>query len=54
VRNYAYLFWGYSVVWLGIAGYVLVLLTRLGRLRRRIEGLEREVGRLAARTDQSV
>jgi CcmD family protein len=46
VRNYAYLFWGYTVVWLGIAAYLFSMFARLRRVGRRVEALEAEVRRL--------
>ena len=43
MKNYEFLFWAYNIVWLGIAGYMLFVFTRMKRLDRRLEGLEREV-----------
>ena len=43
MKNYAFLFWAYNIVWLGIAGYMLFVFLRMKRLDRRLEGLEREV-----------
>lgn len=43
MKNYAFLFWAYNIVWLGIAGYLLFMFLRLKRLDRRLQGLEREL-----------
>lgn len=43
MKSYAFLFWAYNVVWLGIASYIVLLLVRLGRVDRRLAGLEREL-----------
>ena len=40
MKSYSFLFWGYLVVWLGIAWYLVVLGRRLTALSRRIEKLE--------------
>jgi CcmD family protein len=42
VKSYAFLFWAYNVVWLGLAGYLVWLIVRLRRVDRRIAALERE------------
>jgi CcmD family protein len=42
VKSYAFLFWAYNVVWIGIAGYLLCLGFRLRRIDRRLDNLERE------------
>ncbi len=36
-----FLFWAYNVVWAMIAGYVVFLVVRLGRVGRRLDRLER-------------
>ncbi len=45
MKSYAFLFWAYNAIWLGLAGYLLFLLLRLSRLERRLDGLERAMGR---------
>jgi CcmD family protein len=42
MRNYAFLFWGYTTVWVGIVAYLVFLGLRLRATRRRIERLERD------------
>ena len=41
MKSYAFLFWGYNVIWTILAGYLLYLLVRLGRVSRRLDGIER-------------
>jgi CcmD family protein len=43
VKSYAFLFWGYLVVWVGIVGYLAFLGARLSRAVRRVEALERRL-----------
>ena len=43
MKSYAFLFWAYNVIWIVIAGYLLFLLLRLGRVARRLDGVEREL-----------
>ena len=43
VKSYAFLFWGYFVVWAGIVGYLAFLGSRLSRAARRLEALERRL-----------
>ena len=45
MKSYTFLFWAYNVVWLGLAGYLLMLFTRVRRVDRRLEGLERELAK---------
>lgn len=42
-KGYDFLFWAYNVIWIAIAGYVTFLFVRLGRVRDRIERLERRL-----------
>ena len=44
MKNYAFLFWAYTVVWLALASYVLLLGAKLRRAARRLDGLERTLG----------
>ena len=48
MKSYAFLFWGYLVVWAGIVAYLVFLGARLSRVSRRIEQLERSSGSKAA------
>ena len=48
MKSYAFLFWAYNVVWIGIAGYVLWMILRLGRLDARLRGVEQELSRKEA------
>lgn len=40
MRSYAFLFWGYNVIWLALAGFLLYLLFRLRRTTRRLDAIE--------------
>jgi len=40
MKSYAFLFWGYLVVWVGLATYFVALGRRLGRVDRRLKALE--------------
>lgn len=40
MKSYAFLFWGYLVVWIGLVAYLATLGRRLSRAMRRIESLE--------------
>ena len=41
MKSYAFLFWAYNVIWLGLAGYLLLIFLRVRRVDRRLEALER-------------
>ncbi len=43
MNGFPYLFWGYNVVWICLAGYLAYLVVRMGRLDRRLERLETEL-----------
>ncbi len=38
-----FLFWAYNVVWIAIVAYVAFLMVRLGRIRDRLDRLERRL-----------
>jgi CcmD family protein len=40
MKSYAFLFWGYLAVWIGLAAYLGVLGGRLKRLAKRLDELE--------------
>ena len=40
-----FLFWGYTVVWVGLAAYLAFLLMRLVALGKRLDRLERQLGK---------
>lgn len=40
MKSYAFLFWGYNVIWLGIVAYLTLLLVRIRQVSRRISRLE--------------
>ena len=40
MKSYSFLFWGYLVVWIGIAGYLVALGRRAKALERRVDKLE--------------
>ena len=44
VKSYEFLFWAYNVIWLALAGYLLFVILRLGRVARRLDGVERALG----------
>jgi len=39
--TFSYLFWGYNVVWAGLAMFLIMTWVRLGRAERRLTQLER-------------
>jgi hypothetical protein len=45
VKSYAFLFWAYTTIWIGIAAFVLGGLLRMRRLDERLARLERELDR---------
>jgi CcmD family protein len=47
LKSYAFLFWAYMLIWAGLAGYLLFLLSRLRSVDRRLERVERELDRRA-------
>ena len=40
MKSYAFLFWAYNTIWVGIACYLLFVLMRVGRAERRLQALE--------------
>ena len=40
MKNYAFLFWGYLVVWAGLVLYFVSLGRRLGNVAHRLDSLE--------------
>ena len=42
MKSYSFLFWGYLVVWAGLAAYFLLLARRLADVGRRLEALEKK------------
>jgi CcmD family protein len=42
MKSYAFLFWGYLVVWAGLAIYLALLGRRLARVAERLDALERK------------
>ncbi len=40
-RNFTYMFYGLAVVWLCVAAYVVLLVSREKRLRMQIDGLKK-------------
>jgi CcmD family protein len=40
MKSYAFLFWGYLVVWTGLAVYFVALMRRVSRVARRLDALE--------------
>ena len=37
MKSYAFLFWAYNAIWLGIVGYVVFIVLRLRKLDRKID-----------------
>ena len=44
MNTYPFLFWAYSLFWAGIAAYVALLGVRMGRMKKRLDGIERRAG----------
>lgn len=42
MKNYGFLFWAYTVIWLGLAAYLVFLGVRLRRVTERLDRLEAE------------
>ena len=40
MKSYDFLFWGYLVVWMGLAVYFIVLMRKLAGVTRRLDALE--------------
>jgi CcmD family protein len=45
LKSYDFLFWAYNVIWLVIAGYLLMMVTRMKRIDQRLGRVERELDR---------
>ena len=45
MKNYAFLFWAYNVIWIGLAAYVLFVFRRIVGVERRLENLNDELER---------
>ena len=43
MKSYAFLFWAYNVIWIGLVLYVALLVTRLKRVDRKLAEVEREL-----------
>ena len=41
MKSYAFLFWAYNVIWLGLAAYLLLVFLRVRGVDRRLDALER-------------
>ena len=53
MKSYAFLFWAYNVIWIGLAVYLFYLLARLRRIDRRLGSVESALGQAPnAGTDQ--
>ena len=53
MKSYDFLFWAYTVIWAGIAGFLLFVLMRLRRTERRLDRVERELEREAPPSGRS-
>ena len=49
MKSYAFLFWAYNVIWLGLAGFLLFLIMRIRHMDRRLDGVERSLQSRAER-----
>jgi CcmD family protein len=47
MKNYEFLFWGYLVVWAGLAIYFFVMMRKVAGLTRRLDALETRAKRAA-------
>jgi CcmD family protein len=45
MKSYDFLFWGYLVVWSGLAAYLVVLGRKTASVARRLDALEAKVRR---------
>ena len=45
MKSYAFLFWAYNVIWIGLMLYVMLLVGRLRRVDRKLTELERMLNR---------
>ncbi len=45
MKNYAFLFWAYLVIWLGLAAFLFGTLLRMRRVADRLDRVERELAR---------
>jgi CcmD family protein len=45
MKSFSFLFWGYTVIWVGLAAYLTFLLVRLSSVSRRLDRLERQIAR---------
>jgi CcmD family protein len=52
MKSYAFLFWGYNVIWVGIVAYLSFLLLRIRQVSRRIGRLEEALSARAAAADE--
>ena len=45
MKSYSFLFWAYNVIWLVIAGYMMLMMTRMKRIDQRLGRIEKELER---------
>ena len=48
MKSYVFLFWAYNAIWIGLAGYLLFLMLRMGRIEKSLDAVERANERKAA------
>ncbi len=53
MKSYGFLFWAYTLIWAGLASYLVLLMSRLGRVQRSLDAVERELSRDAGPTQRS-
>ncbi len=51
MKSYAFLFWAYTVIWIGLAAYIALLIARLRRAAARLERAEAELERRTSVSD---
>jgi CcmD family protein len=45
VKNYAFLFWGYLIVWAGLMAYLVAIARKLASVSRRLDALDARANR---------
>ena len=45
MKSYAFLFWGYMIVWAGLLAYLVVIARKLQAVTRRLDALDARASR---------
>ena len=48
MKSYAFLFWANNAICIGLSGYLLFLMLRMGRIEKSLDAVERATKRQAA------